>query len=217
MCEALRGFFYLLRMKYKDQLYVILGFISVRILTLALITYYQALTPGIYTPYIYLLCSVCDMLVVLYLYRFTKVISLLPFVLLALCIIYREVLEWFIYPLDDTGMTLSEVALRRALLIALPALIILISEIIIAVQLLKNKATGALRIRLRLVGWSYLLVIFFGVLVTVLSMWLKSNTLVSYTSTLHMFIPFAAMLLLYSNELRHYNDTDITSVVDQYI
>ncbi|MDB5272345.1 MAG: hypothetical protein JWO58_712 [Chitinophagaceae bacterium] len=198
-------------MKYREQLSFIISFIALRILMIVLYTFFMPAQPGPYTPYIFFLYAVFDVLIIFFLYRYVKEIkqqriSLVAVLFIVLTIIFRLITHLYILPLTIEGLTPSEVMARQMLLTLLPFLIRCTMEFVIALQLLKNTVTGRVHFYLKLVGVNYLLLILIPLLVSLVNTFFPWYTLPSYILELCAALPLIAMILLYLQELKHFNE-----------
>jgi len=190
-------------MKYKQQLYFIISFISIRVLMLVLYTFFKPAQPGPYTPYILFLYSVFDVLILFFLYRFVKDIKQQPFSLIAVLLIvfgitYHLILELY-FPYETSNLTFTEIQL-----LTLPVhLITIIGRVIHLIQLIKNKAAGASQKYLRMLGWSYVLTMLIGLASPFLFAILDyiPDFPIHYIH-LAAALPWIIMIMVYANELK---------------
>jgi hypothetical protein len=200
-----------IEMKYREQLSFIISFIALRILTIVLYTFSRPAQPGPYMPYILFLYAVFDVLIIFFLYRYVKEIkqqqiSLVAVLFIVLTIIFGLITDLYIYPLNTEGLIPSEVVARQLVLSLLPYLIRSTMEFVIALQLLKNTVAGRMNHYLKLVGWSYLLLLLLSLLLPIVDRFFPWYIVPSYILQLSFTMPLLAMIVLYLQELKRFNE-----------
>jgi hypothetical protein len=189
-------------MKYKQQLYFVIGFIALRILMFVLYMFFKPAQPGPYTPYVLFLYTLFDVLILCYLYRFVKTIKEQPFSLMAvslivLCTAFNLLIDLF-SPFDTSHWSLFQVGL----LTGIPNFISLIAKIILAVQLIRNKTQDIIGGYLKMLGWSYVFVMFIGFGSGVVFDYFPAFPI--YLVQLLAALPWTAMIIVYMKELQLY-------------
>jgi hypothetical protein len=159
-------------------------------------------------PYILILYSLFDLLIIFYLYRFVKEIKKQKFSLTAvLFILIGLILDLtlnFFLPLDTS--TWSQFQMQ---LIPIPAALIhVVGKLILAVQLIRNKTEDSSRKYMKRLGWSYILIWLIGFVfpfasVSFIEDFPNSNF---YILNIARTIPLFVMILLYVNEFKQNSD-----------
>jgi len=196
-------------MNYISQLSLIVSFIGLRLLTMVLYVFFQPATPGIYTPYILFLYTLFDVLIICYLYRFVKLIKQQPFSLIALVLIVLAAVYNVLLSLFSSFETESWTLMQIQLFTMPPILVTAVAKIILAVQLIQNKATDHSRKHLIRLGWSYVLLLFIGIVfpfANALVEFFPNST--SYVLHLSTALPLLAMLVLYISEIKKLSDSE---------
>lgn len=185
-------------MKLKDQLNLIIGLIAVKFFIVLLDIFIP--TESIYmTDVLFSFHKISDLVIIVYLYKFIKIdkklnISFISIVMLIAAILFfiavRFVFIQFAVRIAD--QLWSSV---------IPSLIQLIGELILAIQLIKNKSENSSSDSIKFVGISFLCTMGFMVIYPIVTM----TEILWMISIVHMLmtLPLIAMFYMYILELKN--------------
>jgi hypothetical protein len=110
---------------------------------------------------LHLFYKLCSLIFIIYLYKFIKYdlkqrFSTFGLILIILSTIYFLATHFFPITNNKEDKTTFEVLAFQFLVTSLPALVQIIGEIIISIQLIKNKSNESIRIPIKIVGLAYI-------------------------------------------------------------
>ena len=187
-------------MKLKDQLSLIIGLLAIKLLILLGDTFIPA--ESIYiNDVLFVFHKISDLLIILYLYKFIKMdkkqeIAIVPVAMIAVAILYFVALR-FVFIQFAPGIT------DQLWSSVLPSFIRLIGELILAIQLIKNKSEDGSRDSIKFVGISFLftmgLMVIYPIVTMTENLWLMSIV------RMMTMLPLIVMLYMYWQELKRVN------------
>ncbi len=196
-------------LNYKNQLSLIVSLIGLRILILFWYTFSLPALPGLYTPYLLILYALFDALIICYLYHFVRRIKKQKFSLFAILLIvfsgfFLLMLNYF-FPFDTSGW--SQLQLQ---LIPLPAgLAHVVGKLILAVQLIRNKAADSCRKYMMCLGWTYIVAWLLDFVFPFTNLFIeKFSNSNFYAFNIGAIIPLFAMILLYAHEWKQRSEAE---------
>ncbi len=197
-------------MNYKNQLFLSIGIINIRLLILLTGLFFPSIVPGFPASYIFLLYALIDIFLVGYLYHFVKNIKQQPFslwatLLFVVVIGYNWYATWF-NVLDNATWN----AMQRQLI----SLLAFISRVVLIIQLLRNNAEDDSKKYLAWIGWSYILSLL--IIYSLPFVKVADNSfplMIMYVMALSSIISLVAMLILYVNEWKRLSDV-VPSIED---